>query len=64
MLLGSLFWNKFHDAIAEAAKPSAPYFAVLHVGFVKKPCDANLVLSSCVLDARMKMFIDEQLITS
>ena len=42
------------EAIAEVAKPLAPYFEVLHVGFVKRPCDANLVFCSCVLDARMK----------
>ena len=52
MLLGNLFWKKFHDAIAEAAKPLAPYFEVLHV--VKRPCDANLVSCSCVLDGRIK----------
>ena len=54
MLLGNVFWKKFHDAIAEAAKPLVPYFEVLHVGFVKRPCDANLVFCSCVLDARIK----------
>ena len=54
MLLGNLFGKKFHEAIAEVAKPLAPYFEVLHVGFVKRPCNANLVFCSCVLDARMK----------
>ena len=54
MLPGNLFWKKFHDAIAEAAKALAPYFDVLHVGFVKRPCDAILMFCSCVLDARMK----------
>ena len=54
MLLGNLFWKKFHDAIAEAAKPLVPYFEVLHVGFVKRPCDANLVFCLCELDARTK----------
>ena len=55
-------------------KALVPYFKVLQVGFVKRSCDANLVLCSRVLDARMKtcektegclliMFIDEQTIT-
>ena len=30
------------------------YFEVLHVCFVKRLCDANLVFCSCPLDARMK----------
>ena len=38
----------------EGAKPLVPYFEVLHLGFVKRSCDANLVFCSCVLDARMK----------
>ena len=46
------FGKKFHDAIAEAAKPLVPYFEILHVGFVKIPCDGNLVFCSCVLDAK------------
>ena len=54
MVLGNSFWKKFHDAIAEAAKNIRAIFEVLHVGFVKRPCDANLVFCSCVLDARMK----------
>ena len=72
-LLENLFWKKFQDAIAEAGKPLVPYFEVLHAGFVKRPCDANLVFCSCVLGARMmwknwirlanKMFIDQQTIT-
>ena len=49
-----MFWKKFHDAVAEAAKPLVLYFEVLHLGFVKRPCDANLVFCSCVLDARIK----------
>ena len=40
--------------MAEAAKALVPYFEVLHLGFIKRPCDANLVFCSCVLDARMK----------
>ena len=40
--------------MTEAAKSLVAYFEVLHVGFVKKPCDANLVFCSCVLDARTK----------
>ena len=51
---GKLFLEKFHDAIAEATKELVPYFEVLHVGFIERPCDANLVFSSFVLDARMK----------
>ena len=54
MLLENLFWEKFNDAIAEATKALVPYFDVLHVGFVKRPCDANLVFCSCVLNARIK----------
>ena len=33
-----------------------PYFEVLKDGFVKRPCDADLVFYSWVLDARMKIF--------
>ena len=40
--------------IAEAAKALVPYLEVLHVGFDKRPWDANLVFCSCILDARMK----------
>ena len=54
LLLGNYFWKKFHDAIAEATRALAPYFEVLHLGFIKKPCDANLLFCSCVLIARMK----------
>ena len=54
MLLENLFWKKFNDAIAEATKALVPYFDVLHVGFVKRPCDANLVFCSCVFNARIK----------
>ena len=54
LLLGNSFWKKFHDAIAGATKALDPHFEVLHLGFIKGPCDANLVLFSCVLDARMK----------
>ena len=69
MLLENSFWKKFHDAIAEAAKTLVPYFEVLHVGFIKRPCDAKLVFYSCVFDASMKtcekteVMIDEQTIT-
>ena len=51
--LGNSCWKKYYDVIAEAAKALVPYFEVLHVGFVKRPCDAN-VFCSCVLDARTK----------
>ena len=53
MLLGNSFWKEFHDAIAEATKALVPYFEVLHLGFIKRSCDANLGFCSCVLDARM-----------
>ena len=56
MLLENLFWKKFHDFIAEAAKAFMPYFEVLKDGFVKRPCDADLVFCSWVWDARMKTF--------
>ena len=72
--MGNSFWKKFHDVLAETVKALVPYFKVLQVGFVKRSCDANLMLCSRVLDARMKtcektegslliMFIDEQTIT-
>ena len=72
--MGNSFWKKFHDVLAETAKALVPHFKVLQVGFVKRSCNANLVLCSRVLDARMKtcektegcsliMFIDEQTIT-
>ena len=53
IVTGTLFLGKFNDAI-EAAKALVPYFEVLHVGFIKRPRDANLVFCPCVLDARMK----------
>ena len=40
--------------MAEAGKALVSYFELLHVGFVKRPCDTNLAFCSCVLDARMK----------
>ena len=52
--MGNSFWKKFHVAIAEAAKSLVSYFDLMLVGFVKTPCDANLMLCSSVLDARMK----------
>ena len=54
LLLGNSFWKKFHDAIAEAVRALVPYSEVLHIGFVKRPCDSNLVFFSCVLDTRRK----------
>ena len=54
IVTGKLFLGKFHDAIAEATKALVPYFEVLHLGFIKRPYDANLVFCSCVLDTRMK----------
>ena len=56
MLLENLFWKKFHDFIAEAAKAFMPHFEVLQDGFVKRPCDADLVFCSWVLDLRIKTF--------
>ena len=56
MLLENLFGKKFHDFIAEAAKAFMPYSEVLQDGFVKWPCDADLVFWSWVLDFRMKTF--------
>ena len=56
MLLENDFWERFHDFIAEAAKAFLPYFEVPYVpypGFVKRPCDADLVFCSWVLDLRM-----------
>ena len=54
IVTGKLILEKIPYAIAEAAKPLVPFFEVLHVGFVKRPCDANLEFCSLVLDARMK----------
>ena len=56
MLLENLFWKKFHDFIAEAAKALMPYFEVLQDGFVKRPCDADLVFCWWVLDLKTKIF--------
>ena len=42
--------------MAEAAKAFVPYFEVLQDGFVERPCDADLVFCSWVLDGRMKTF--------
>ena len=73
--MGNSFWKRFHDAIVEAVKALLLYFEVLHLGFVKKPCDANLVFCSCILESRMETYkktegdllirclIDEQTIT-
>lgn len=56
--------------MTEAAKALLLYFEVLRDGFVKRPCDADLVFCSQVSDVRMKpleetspakkMFIDKQ----
>ena len=69
IVTGTLFLGKFNDAIAEAAKALVPYSEVLHVGFIKRPCDAKLVFYSCIFDGSMKtcekteVMIDEQTIT-
>ena len=68
IVTGTLFLGKFNDAI-EAAKALVPYFEVLHVGFIKRPCDAKLVFYSCIFDGSMKtcekteVMIDEQTVT-
>ena len=56
MLLENIFWKKFHDFIAEAAKAFVPYFEVLQDSFVKRPCEGDLVFCSWVLDVRMNTF--------
>ena len=43
LLLGNSFWKIFHDATTEATKELVPHFDVLHVGFIKRACDVNLV---------------------
>ena len=48
IVTGKLFLGKFHDAIAEATKALVPYFEVLNVGFIKRPCNANVVFCSHV----------------
>ena len=68
MLLDNFLWKKFHDFIAEAARAFVPYFEVLQDGFVERPCDADLVFSSWILDViwnilgrlAWKMFKDKQ----
>ena len=42
--------------ITEAVKAFMPYFEVLQGGFVKRPCDADLVFCSRVLDVKTKTF--------
>ena len=73
MPLENLFWKNFNHFIAEAAKALMPYFEVIQGGLVKRPCDADLVFCSWVLDLKtkifeknwrrltQKMFIDKQL---
>ena len=56
LLLENLFWKKFHDFMAEAAKAFMPYFEVLQDDFIKIPCDADLVFCSGILDLRTKTF--------
>ena len=51
---GKLFLEKVPRCYSRSSKNISARFEVLHVGFVKRPCDANLVFCSCVLDARMK----------
>ena len=56
MLLENLFQKKFCDFISEAAKAFMSNFEVLQDVFVKRPCDADLVFCSWVLDLRTKTF--------
>ena len=56
MLLENVPWNNFCDLIAESAKAFVPYSETMQDGFVKRPCDADLVLCSWVLDIRMNTF--------
>ena len=54
IVTGKLILEKNPWCYSISNKALVPYFEVLHVGFIKRPCDANLVFCSCVLDARMK----------
>ena len=56
LLLKNIFWKKFHDFTAEGAKAFVTYFEVLQDGLIKKPCDADLVFCSWVLDVRTNTF--------
>ena len=56
MLLENLFWKKFHDFIAEAAKTLMPYLEIQQDDFVKRPCDTDLIFCSWVLDLRITTF--------
>ena len=42
--------------MAEAVKAFMPYFEVLQDGFIKIPCDADLVFCSGILALRTKTF--------
>ena len=54
IVTGKLILEKNPYAIAEAAKPLVPYFEVLHVGFVKRPCDANLEFCSLWIEWKLE----------
>ena len=56
MLLENLLWKKFQNFIAEAAEVFLPYFEVLPDGFVKRPCNVDLVFWSWVSHIRMNTF--------
>ena len=56
LLLENLFWKNFNHFIAEAAKALMLYFEVLQGGPAKRPCDADLVFCSWVLDLKTKIF--------
>ena len=54
IVTGQLFLEKVPGCYSRSSKKISAIFEVLHVGFVKRPCGANIVYCSCVLDARMK----------
>ena len=54
IVTGKLVLEKIPSCYSRSSKTVSTIFELLHVGFVKRPCHANLVFCSCVLDARMK----------
>ena len=59
-----LFLEKFHDFIAEAVKAFVPYFEVLQDGFVKRPCDADLVIEKQITFIQTKKWTKTYIETS
>ena len=49
-----LILEKIPWCYSRSSKTISAKFWILHVGFVKRPCDTNLVFCSCVLDAWMR----------